>query len=96
MYDPEARRLIGTKGSQGVSPSEHRILARLMQWPGKCVSYDMMIGALWANPADEPEWPQMSVKVHVCRLRAKLRASGCGDQIGTVWGAGYLYISEKH
>jgi two-component system cell cycle response regulator CtrA len=70
-------------------PGEKRILAMLIRRKGEVCRP----AALWrfAITTDrEPSDISATVKVHVSRLRARLRAAGAPDMIGTVWGVGYI------
>jgi DNA-binding response OmpR family regulator len=91
-YDPEDRRMASPNGIERLTPCEHAILMCLVQRRGKMIRHDTVIGALW-EPDDEPEWARDAMKVHLCRLRAKLKAVGAATTIDNVWGAGYV-LSE--
>ena len=39
---------------------------------------------------------ERSIDVHISKLRAKVESvSGNKEQIKTVWGTGYMFVSEK-
>jgi DNA-binding response OmpR family regulator len=71
-------------------PGEKRMLALLIRRQGSA----LRPSELWryAIRTDrEPADIGNTVKVHVARIRARIRAAGAPDMIGTVWGVGYRF-----
>jgi DNA-binding SARP family transcriptional activator len=94
MYAPETRMLTGVNGSRRISRSWHRILMRLARRPAQMVPYELLIGALWPNPTDEPDDARKVLKVLVCNLRALLRKLGASERIDTCWGDGLVLLRD--
>jgi len=90
-YDPDRRLLVGPKGFARVTRREHDLLTQLALRRGRLVTLDALISAVWSPPEDEPERPINAMRVHLHRLRAKLKAVGASaDLIQNIWGVGCL------
>jgi len=61
-------------------PAEWRLLLRLAQEPGCCVTWDALYTAIWSEPLAEPG----QIYAHASRIRAKLRTSGSDTWLRTV------------
>lgn len=70
-------------------PSEKRMLALLIRRKGTA----LRPSELWRYAVTTDREPSNigdTVKVHISRIRARIRAAGVPDMIGTVWGVGYI------
>ena len=70
-----------------LTKNEHRILLTLMSCPGRVVSREKLMEALWATDSFVDE---NTLSVNVNRLRKKLDAAGLEGFIATQHGVGYL------
>jgi len=69
-----------------LGPTEFRLLATLMEKPGRVYSRDQLLDLVWGR---DIYVDTRTVDVHVGRLRKVLTANGGGDPLRTVRGAGY-------
>ncbi len=69
-----------------LGPTEFRLLAALMEKPGRVWSRERLLDRVWGR---EIFVDTRTVDVHVGRLRKALMAHGGGDPLRTVRGAGY-------
>jgi DNA-binding response OmpR family regulator len=87
--DPSGHGLAGPAGHQKLTPTEYRLLARLMSESGGVVRRRSLVQAAWpagALVADN------TLDQYVARLRRKLAAAGEeGRSIATVHGVGYQF-----
>jgi DNA-binding response OmpR family regulator len=87
--DPAAHGLAGPGGHQSLTPTEYRLLARLMSEPGTVVRRRSLVQTAWppgALVADN------TLDQYIARLRRKLAAAGEeGRVIATVHGVGYRF-----
>ena len=86
-YDP-----VGVMAYHGgrklkLSPTEFRLLGRLMAQAGKVQSREVLLGRVWGT---ETEADVRTVDVHIRRLRKQLSKKGEADPIRTVRGEGYV------
>ena len=56
---------------------------------GRCITVEAFAEALWPNGDERVSYANL-VKVHICKLRAKLPL----DTIGTRWGVGHFINQE--
>ena len=70
-----------------LTKNEHRILLTLMACPGRVVSREKLMEALWATDSFVDE---NTLSVNVNRLRKKLDAAGLEGFIATQHGVGYM------
>ena len=77
-------RRAGTEVHLG--PTEYRLLAHLIQHPGRVFSREQLLDAVWGS---DVYVEARTVDVHVGRLRKALNVEGAGDPIRTVRSAGY-------
>ena len=84
--DPERVRVTRAGEELHLGPTEFRLLAALMERPGKVWTRDALLDRVWGR---EIYIDPRTVDVHVGRLRKTLRTAGDGDPIRTVRGTGY-------
>lgn len=84
--DPEAHRVQRGPRDLHLGPTEFRLLAALMERPGKVWSREALLDRVWGRNVYVDT---RTVDVHVGRLRKTLCAGGEYDPIRTVRGAGY-------
>lgn len=77
-----------TRGGTSVhlGPTEYRLLAVLMEKPGRVYSRERLLDLVWGR---DIYVEARTVDVHVGRLRKALKVDGSVDPIRTVRGAGY-------
>jgi DNA-binding response OmpR family regulator len=88
--DP-ARRLVGVSGHEvATTPTEYRLLSVLLERADQAVSVRELAEVVWGNY--DPSLDE-SLKVHLRRLRAKLRATpGRSPELIAVRGFGYRLV----
>ena len=84
--DPGTHRVTRAGGPVRLGPTEFRLLASLMERPGRVFSREMLLDRVWGHDA---EVDARTVDVHVGRLRKALGEHGGEDLVRTVRGAGY-------
>jgi two-component system, OmpR family, phosphate regulon response regulator PhoB len=84
--DPEAYRAYRDENTLKLGPTEFRLLAALMERPGKVWSRDQLLDRVWGR---DIYVDTRTVDVHVGRLRKVLCQFGHDDPVRTVRGAGY-------
>jgi two-component system, OmpR family, phosphate regulon response regulator PhoB len=84
--DPEEFRASRADQSLKLGPTEFRLLAALMERPGKVWSRDQLLDRVWGR---DIYVDTRTVDVHVGRLRKILCKFGGEDPVRTVRGAGY-------
>ena len=84
--DAETHRVVRAGANLRLGPTEFRLLAALMERPGRVWSREQLLDRVWGR---EMEVDTRTVDVHVGRLRKSLMAEGGSDPIRTVRGAGY-------
>ncbi len=85
--DPETHRVSRAGNPVNLGPTEFRLLATLMERPGRVWSREQLLDRVWGRDVFVDT---RTVDVHVGRLRKALKAAGGGpDPIRTVRGAGY-------
>lgn len=84
--DPASHRVWRADRALTLGPTEFRLLATLMERPGRVLSRDQLLDLVWGR---DIYVDTRTVDVHVARLRKALMAQGGDDPIRTVRGAGY-------
>jgi two-component system phosphate regulon response regulator PhoB len=84
--DPETHRVQRAGAPLKLGPIEFRLLATLMEKPGRVWSREQLLDRVWGR---DIYVDTRTVDVHVGRLRKALRAHGGADPLRTVRGAGY-------
>jgi two-component system phosphate regulon response regulator PhoB len=80
---------VRVQGTQvDLAPIEFRLLAYLMEHPGRVLDRQQLLEDVWNRRAGIGE---RTVDVHVRRLRAVLEPFGCDALIHTVRGFGYRF-----
>lgn len=86
ILDITCRELVEDGKTVRVTKRELDLLSALAKSSG-CAPYDFLIAALWDIEL-EPEDAFNTMKVHVSKLRSKIRAGGMNPLIVTVFGRG--------
>ncbi len=83
-----------TRGSREVrlGPTEFRLLAFMMESPGRVLSREQLLDGVWGRDAYIDE---RTVDVHIGRLRKALVRGKERDPIRTVRGAGYIFGERR-
>ncbi len=84
--DPERHRITRAGNELKLGPTEYRLLATLMEKPGRVYSRDQLLDLVWGR---DIYLDARTVDVHIARLRKALTPEGQDDPIRTVRGAGY-------
>jgi two-component system phosphate regulon response regulator PhoB len=84
--DPDTYRVTRNGEALHLGPTEFRLLAALMERPGKVWTRDALLDRVWGR---DIYIDTRTVDVHVGRLRKTLCTHGGDDPIRTVRGAGY-------
>src|SRR3954469_1661823 len=86
--DPLAHSVAGGATEVSLTPTEFRILARLLARPGEAVRRRELVRAGWPHDAIVRE---NTLDAYVARLRRKLKRFEQAPEIATVHGVGYRY-----
>ena len=84
--DAETNRVNRAGQALKLGPTEFRLLAALMEKPGRVWSREQLLDRVWGRDIFVDT---RTVDVHVGRLRKALMALGGNDPLRTVRGAGY-------
>lgn len=84
--DPVSHSVGDGHGAAALTPTEFRILARLLARPGEAVRRHDLVRAGWPHGALVRD---NTLDAYVARLRRKLRSLEGAPEIGTVHGVGY-------
>jgi two-component system, OmpR family, phosphate regulon response regulator PhoB len=84
--DGETHRVTRAGAGLKLGPTEFRLLAVLMERPGRVFSRDQLLDKVWGR---DIYVDTRTVDVHVGRLRKALMATGGDDPVRTVRGSGY-------
>ena len=84
--DPETHRVMRSGSMLKLGPTEFRLLATLLEKPGRVFSREQLLDRVWGR---DIYVDSRTVDVHVGRLRKSLCALGGDDPLRTVRGAGY-------
>lgn len=90
--DAQAHRVQRGERSLHLGPTEFRLLAALMERPGKVWSREALLDRVWGR---DIYVDTRTVDVHIGRLRKTLCAGGERDPIRTIRGAGYALEAAK-
>jgi len=86
VLDPVSHGVSGAGGSCPLTPTEFRLLARLLARPGEAVRRRDLVRAGWPHGAMVRE---NTLDAYVARLRRKLRGIEAPAELVTVHGVGY-------
>lgn len=86
ILDPLEHRVHRGAHSLHLGPTEFRLLATLMERPGRVWTREQLLDRVWGR---DIHVDMRTIDVHVGRLRKALMAHGGPDPIRTVRGAGY-------
>lgn len=86
LLDSETHRVSRDGSEIKLGPTEFRLLATLMEKPGRVWSRDLLLDRVWGR---DIYVDTRTVDVHVGRLRKALMQHGGSDPLRTVRGAGY-------
>ncbi len=86
QLDAETHRVTRSGGMLKLGPTEFRLLATLMEKPGRVWSREQLLDRVWGR---DIYVDTRTVDVHVGRLRKVLMQNGGSDPLRTVRGAGY-------
>jgi two-component system phosphate regulon response regulator PhoB len=86
VLDAAEHRVTRAGRPVALGPTEFRLLATLMEKPGRVWSRDQLLDRVWGRDIDHDS---RTVDVHVGRLRKALRRDGGSDPVRTVRGTGY-------
>jgi two-component system phosphate regulon response regulator PhoB len=86
--DRRTMRVVRGPRDIALSPTEFRLLERLMQNPGRVLSRGQLLDSVWGRDVYVDE---RTVDVHVGRLRRALCRGREADPIRTVRGSGYAF-----
>ena len=84
--DPETHRVLRGGASLKLGPTEFRLLATLLEKPGRVFSREQLLDRVWGR---DIYVDSRTVDVQIGRLRKSLCAQGGDDPLRTVRGAGY-------
>jgi len=84
--DPLSHRVERAGSEISLGPTEFRLLATLMERPGRVWTRDQLLDRVWQS---SPDTETRTVDVHIGRLRKALGLPGATDPIRTVRGTGY-------
>ena len=84
--DPETHRVYRADKVLKLGPTEFRLLAALIEKPGRVWSREQLLDRVWGR---DIYVDTRTVDVHLGRLRKSLMAHGGADPLRTVRGAGY-------
>ncbi|MFV0514715.1 MAG: phosphate regulon transcriptional regulator PhoB [Jhaorihella sp.] len=86
QLDGETHRVTRAGKDVTLGPTEFRLLASLMEKPGRVLSREQLLDRVWGR---DIYVETRTVDVHIGRLRKALRQHGGDDPLRTVRGAGY-------
>jgi len=84
--DAETHRVTRSGKELSLGPTEFRLLATLMERPGRVLSREQLLDRVWGR---DIHVETRTVDVHIGRLRKALCRHGGDDPLRTVRGAGY-------
>ena len=88
VFDRKTRRVRRGARDVNLSPTEFRLLEKLMQNPGRVYSRSQLLDIVWGRDIEVDE---RTVDVHVGRLRKSLSRGKETEPIRTVRGSGYSF-----
>lgn len=86
VLDGDTRRVTRAGQEVALGPTEFRLLAVLIERPGRVWGRDQLLDRVWGRDVAAES---RTVDVHIGRLRKALCAGGGEDPVRTVRGAGY-------
>lgn len=86
VLDSENHRVTRSDNSIKLGPTEYRLLATLIEKPGRVYSREQLLDRVWGRDIFVDS---RTVDVHIGRLRKALCQHGGDDPVRTVRGAGY-------
>lgn len=86
--DPTSHEVRRGAAGEPLTPTEFRLLGRLISVPGEVVRRHSLIAAGWPHGAQVSE---NTLDSYLRRLRVKLDRLGIADRVGTVRGVGYRW-----
>jgi two-component system, OmpR family, phosphate regulon response regulator PhoB len=84
--DPVAHRVKRRGIAISMGPTEFRLLRYLMERPGRVLSREQLLDAVWGH---DSEIELRTVDVHIRRLRKAINEGSASDMVRTVRSAGY-------
>lgn len=87
MLEPQAHRASWQGQALKLGPLEFRLLANLMERPGRVWSRESLLTRVWGRDHDTDT---RTVDVHIARLRKALKSAGAPDLVRTIRGEGYV------
>ncbi|OIJ63961.1 response regulator transcription factor [Streptomyces mangrovisoli] len=88
VLDPARHVVLHGSTSKSLTPTEFRLLGRLIASPGDAVRRHALVAAGWPHGAHVSD---NTLDSYVRRLRTKLGALGVAERLGTVRGVGYRW-----
>jgi two-component system response regulator MprA len=88
VLDPAKHVVIYGSASESLTPTEFRLLGRLIASRGDAVRRHVLVAAGWPHGAQVSD---NTLDSYVRRLRTKLGALGVADHLATVRGVGYRW-----
>jgi DNA-binding response OmpR family regulator len=88
VLDPASHEVRRGGAGEPLTPTEFRLLGRLIAVPGEVVRRHSLIAAGWPYGAQVSE---NTLDSYLRRLRVKLERLGVADRVGTVRGVGYRW-----
>jgi DNA-binding response OmpR family regulator len=74
-----------------LTKQQTRLMAKLYHDRGVSRT-ESLISAIWYDvPTGEPEYAENIIKIHISKVRKKIRATGAPFKITPVWGLGYTF-----
>lgn len=86
LLDPVSHSVTSAGVSSSLTPTEFRLLARLLARPGEVVRRRDLVRAAWPHGAIVRD---NTLDAYIARLRRKLRGISAAASIETVHGVGY-------
>ncbi|MDX6281209.1 MAG: hypothetical protein QOH03_2280 [Kribbellaceae bacterium] len=86
--DPTSHQVRRGEAGEALTPTEFRLLGRLISVPGEVVRRHSLVAAGWPHGASVSE---NTLDSYLRRLRVKLDRLGIADRVATVRGVGYRW-----
>lgn len=86
--DPTSHQVRRGEAGEALTPTEFRLLGRLLSVPGEVVRRHSLVAAGWPHGASVSE---NTLDSYLRRLRVKLDRLGIADRVATVRGVGYRW-----
>jgi two-component system response regulator MprA len=88
VLDPASHEVRRGDAGEALTPTEFRLLGRLISVPGEVVRRHSLVAAGWPHGASVSE---NTLDSYLRRLRVKLERLGLADRVATVRGVGYRW-----